>query len=57
LSVELDREIIKPNDTITKGKRLFYLESNTHYQEILADFNGKLASVLINKVILLIKMM
>lgn len=49
LSVELDREIIKPNDTITKGKRLFYLESNTHYQEILADFNGKLASVLIKQ--------
>lgn len=49
LSVELDREIIKPNDTITKGKRLFYLKSNTHYQEILADFNGKLASVLIKQ--------
>lgn len=49
LSVELDREIIKPNDIINKGKRLFYLESNNHYQEILADFNGKMSSVLIKQ--------
>jgi pyruvate carboxylase subunit B len=46
LSIELDREIVKRNDTITKGKRLFYLESNTHYQEIKADFDGRIDSVL-----------
>ncbi len=46
LSVELDREIIKPNDKIVKGKRLFYLESDHRYQEINADFDGKMNSVL-----------
>ncbi|HOZ29939.1 MAG TPA: oxaloacetate decarboxylase [Bacteroidales bacterium] len=49
LSVELDREIIKPNDLIKKGKRLFYLESNRHYQEIIADFEGKMVSVLVKQ--------
>lgn len=46
LSIEMDREIVKRNDTINKGKRLFYLQSNTHYQEINADFDGRIDSVL-----------
>ncbi len=45
LTLELDREIVKRNEIITKGKRLFYLASNTHYQEINADFDGRLDSV------------
>lgn len=45
LALEMDREIVKRNDTIKKGNRLFYLQSNTHYQEINADFDGRMDSV------------
>lgn len=45
LSLDLTPEYFTCGDTIVAGKRIGYLESYQHYQEILSDFSGKIKEV------------
>jgi len=45
ISLETSPDILQGGELISAGKRLCYIESYHHYQEVVSDYNGKLKEV------------